>query len=351
MEEELVGVANYKIEMDGSNLPDDVAAIIESVTVEEEINLPSMFTFKFGCMDFEKGEWKGIDLGIFTLGKEIKIALGFDQTEELITGEITGLEPTFAEKSTLLVRGYDRLHRLRFGAKRRSFKDMKDSDIAKKIASETGLSPEVDNTATKYPYISQNNQSNYDFLSDRVKRIGYEMFVDAKKFIFRKSAESKAPDLTLQHALDLQSFSIKVKTLTEGSEVEVRGWDIKEKKEISFIASKGSETTKMSGKVSGFELSGKAFAKSPSPTAVIDEQIIDSSHAENMAKAKYNSALKEFISGEGVCGGNPAIRAGKTVEIKGVGKRFSGPYYIVSTVHAFDSRGYTTKFNARRTGI
>lgn len=349
MEDTLIAVPSFRLLLNGSEFTDDFKIAVEGVTFEDEINLPSMFTIKFNIVDFENGTWRGIDLKTFKPGDEIKVFMGMDNTIEMMTGEITSLDLTFWDYSFMEIRGYDRLHRLRFGTSRRSFKDMKDSDIATSIASEIGLSPQVDDTGTVYPYIFQNNQTNYEFLLERAGRIGCEILADNKMFVFRKSQEDKSPELTLQYGIDLQSFSLQLKTLTEGSEVEFRGWDIKNKKEITAKAESGSETTKMAGNESGYELSRKAYGKSS--VSVLDEAVVDSIDADTLAKARYNIILKEFITGEGKCSGNPDIRAGKTIEIKGIGDRFSGIYYVTSTTHSINDSGYTTTFKIRRTGV
>ncbi len=344
----ILNVASFKLLLDGSELPIDLLLAVDGVTVEDELNLPAMFTIRFNTVDFLKGDWRGIDLKTFKVGDIVKISMGIDSLSEMMTGEVTSLDFTFGGSCFMEIRGYDRLHRLRFGTMRRSFKDMKDSDIASSIASEISLTPKVDDTVTIHPYIFQNNQSNYEFLLERANRIGYEILVNDKTLIFRKSQEDKSPELTLEYGVDLESFSVQIKTLTEGSKVEVRGWNVKDKEEISSSASKGSETAKM-GKESGYEISEKAF--SASSVSIIDDMIIDAKDAENIAKAKYNLMLKEFLTGEGVCIGNPKIRAGKTIEIKGIGERLSGVYYVESTVHSISRGVYTTNFKVRRTGV
>ncbi len=348
MEDSIVGVPNFKLLMQGNELPDNLRAAIDGVTFEDEINLPAMFTVKCNIVDFEGGDWRGIDLAAFKPGDEMKVFMGLDKTTAMMTGEMTSLDLNFKDYSYMEIRGYDRLHRLRFGTKRRSFKDMKDSDIASSITSEVGLSPDVEDTGTIYPYVFQNNQTNFEFLLERARRIGYEMLVDDKTFIFRKSQEDKSPQLTLQYGIDLQSLSLQLKTLTEGSEVEFRGWDVKNKKEITAKAGSGSETTTMNGKASGYKLSEDAFGASS--TSVLDEAVIDAADADTIAKAAYNTRLKEFLTGDGKCSGNPNIRAGKTIEIKGIGDRFSGVYYVTATTHSIGDDGYTTTFKVRRTG-
>jgi phage protein D len=342
-------VSGYKIIINKSEIPGDFLVNLIELTVQDDINLPSLFSIRFNIADFQKGDTRGIDLKNFMIGDSVKVLLGIDDHVEIITGEITSLDFSFEKAPVMEIRGYDKLHRLRFGTMRRSFKNMKDSDIASLIASEIDMTPEVESTQTSYPYIFQNNQSNYDFLLERAKRIGYEIMVNDNKFIFRKSKESESADITLEYGKDFQNFAIQIKTLTDGSNVELRGWDIKSKKEIASIVSKGNEKTKMKGKKSGFEITEKAF--NSSTLAIVDNMIIDPEDAENMAKARYNVILKEFITGSGKCVGDPVIRAGKTLEIKGLGERINGTYYLISTIHSIKNGIYNTSFKVRRTGI
>jgi len=349
-EDSLVKTGVFKLFHNGSAISDELLSAIEKVVVEDEINLPSMFVIDFNIVDFENGSWRGIDLEQFKLGDEIKVLMGMDETTEMLVGEIASLEPTFGSRSTMQIRGFDRLHKLRFGTWRRSFKEMKDSDVASTIASDAGLTPDVESTDTTHEYLFQNNLSNFEFLCSRARRINYEMLVKDKTFTFRKSKEDKAPELTLTLFSELDQFSARLKTITQGSKIEVRGWDVKKKEEITASAEAGSENSKMDGNESGYELSESAFGASE--TAIVGSVVVDSADAENQAKARYNTLLKSFLSGEGEGPGNALIRAGITVEIKGVGERFSGTYYVTSSVHSFGfDSGYTSKFRVKRTGL
>jgi Bacteriophage probable baseplate hub protein len=340
---------HFRLTLNGTDFPDALSAAVEGVTVEDEINLPAMFTISFNIVDFENGRWRGIDLNTFKTGDEIKVFMGQDEAKEMMTGEITSLELTFGSHAAMEIRGYDRLHRLRLGTRRRSFKDLKDSDIASTIASEGGLTLQAEDTGTLCPYLFQNNQSNYEFLIERARRINYELLVHDRNLMFRPSQEDKSPEVSLEFGIDFEDFSVQLKTLTGGSEIEIRGWDVKNKTEITSSASIGSERTTMAGKESGYKILQKAFGDSPA--CIPDEAIIDAADADTIAKARYNMALREFMTGEGKCSGDPRIRAGKTMAIKGLGDRFSGTYYVVSTTHAIEGEGYTTSFRVRRTGI
>ena len=347
---EEIRAAHFKLQINGTELKEELYPAVDRVSVEEELNLPAMFTFRLSTEDFAEGEWRGVDLKEYKPGDEVKITMGEEETDPLMSGEVTALEPTFGPPSYMDVRGYDRMHRLRFGRHRRSFSDMKDSDIVSSLASDAGLSADAADTGNAPPVLFQNNESNYAFLLRRARRIGYEMSVDGKKLVFRKSGEKQDAEFTLEHRVDLRRFSARLRIPTEGSEVEVRGWDVAKKEVISFKASAGDEISKMGGDKTGFQLSKDAFGASP--TAVVDDDVADDTAAETVAKARYNTLLCPFIAAEGKSAGNPKIRPGKVVQIKGVGDKFSGPYYVEYVVHSVSrDEGYVTRFRARRTGL
>ena len=76
--------------------------------------------------------------------------------------------------------------------------------------------------------------------------------------------------------------------------------------------------------------------------------LADSDEASRIAVAAYNRQQSNFIEAQGECAGSPLIRAGKTLEIVGVGRVFSGPYYVTSTRHSLGATGYRTRFEAQR---
>lgn len=343
-------VANYKILLNGSELSKEFMTSVIEITIEDEINLPSLFSIKLNMVDYKNGKWQGIDLKAFKPGDKISVSIGLDEVKPVISGEITSLDLNLCEHSQLEIRGYDLLHRLRMGTRNKVFTKKKDSEIASEIAREHGLTVEAEDTKTVYDYIFQNNVSNYEFLLKRAANLDYEIYVEDKKLYFVKSRAPKASELPeLKYRKDFDQLTLELRALTRGSTIEVRGWDVKEKKEIKVSAKKGDETTKMGGSESGFELSAKSLEESP--VAVPVENLVDRSEAQSIATAQYNSLLREFITGEGKCWGNPLLRAGKTVKLSGIDERFSGSYYIVSTVHSINSEGYTTIFKVKRTGI
>jgi phage protein D len=71
--------------------------------------------------------------------------------------------------------------------------------------------------------------------------------------------------------------------------------------------------------------------------------------ADQLARRGFVEMATRYIRAEGLCIGDPRLRAGTVVKIEGLGERFSGPYYITLVEHRFGrNKGYRTAFSARR---
>ena len=53
------------------------------------------------------------------------------------------------------------------------------------------------------------------------------------------------------------------------------------------------------------------------------------------------------VQAEGACEGNPALRVGTQIRVRGGDPRFDNDYYLTACTHRFDARvGYETDFRA-----
>ena len=69
--------------------------------------------------------------------------------------------------------------------------------------------------------------------------------------------------------------------------------------------------------------------------------------AHSVAAARLKSINQELVKGTGSVVGLPELRAGSQVYLWGLGKRFSGRYFVTSTTHTIGMSGYTTQFECR----
>ncbi len=353
-------VPDFNILINGSEISIETKAHIAEVNIDMDHDMPNMFTIELFSSDTQDDWSRSIsevselpwidDQELFSIGNEVEIQIGYiNDLETVIKAEITGLEPKFTSDSlpSLIVRGYDRGHRLLRGRKTRTFKQNKDSDIAFQIANEQGLTPEVEDSGVVHEYVVQANQTDMDFLRERAGRINYEFMIEDRTLFFNSVKNAESEVLTLTFNNDLLEFSPRMSAARQVSEVIFGGWDPKGKSEVFGTGKKGDELTKMGGDSTGAEIAEGSFEEVSANIG--DRPFSNQAEADQMAKARFNDLILSFIRGEGVCRGRTDLRAGKVVQIEGVGTRFSGKYYLVSTIHSYSSRyGYYTKFSFRR---
>jgi phage protein D len=345
-------VPSFEVLINGTALDALARGHITRITVDDSTELPSMFTL-------EMADSVGVDQlttwiddeRLFTIGNTVNVQLGYpDKVETLIQGEITGVEPEFVNGQTrLLVRGYDGRHRLQRGRQTRTFVQQKDSDIASQIAGEAGLTAQVEDSGTVHDYVLQPNQSDLDFLQSRARRIQYEVAVADKTLLFRPVGNAQSEIMTLSLADLLLEFYPRLVSGGQVSEVNVRSWSPKDKKELVGKAKVGDEVSTMGGQSSGGAISEDAFGAT---VALISELPVSSqSEADQIAKARLNALALGLITGDGCCWGRTDLRSGTVIKIDGVGERFSGQYYVTSALHRYQPlRGYRTHFSVRRSG-
>lgn len=323
-------------------------ASVLAVEVSEDIDAVGMFTLELDNWDLENQAVIWSDDAQFNLGSEVKIKFGYgNQTKVVMVGEITGLEPEFSleQSPRLVVRGYDYSHRLMRGTKTRTFTQRRDSDIVREVARDAKLTVEASPTLEALEYVLQRNQTDLAFIRDRASRIGYEILVEGTVLIFRPLQPKGRAVLTLNRT-DLLEFSPRLSTLGQVNEVEVRGWDARQKEHTVVGKASNSDVVAM-GKTSGISATAREFGKTA--YAVIDQAAATPQAAKDIAQGQINRMALDYITGEGSCRGNIALRVGRVIKIEGLGKRFSGDYYVTATNHRYAvGEGYRTEFSVRR---
>jgi phage protein D/phage gp45-like len=341
-------VSVFYVKVAGAYIREEIMQAITEIVVDQHALLPGMFTLRL--LD---PTLKLIDSGPFDLTKEIEIGAERedDQKFVLMKGEITALEPDFKEGmiAELVVRGYDKSHRLYRETKSMAFLNVKDSDLARTVARAASLQPQVDNTSIVYPHVFQHNQSDLSFLMQRAWRIGYECFVEEGKLYFRKPPAS-GPAVRLAWGGDLQYFRPRMTLAEQVDEVIVRGWDVDQKKPIVGKANRGNLYPAV-----GESKNGASWASSfgRGKKVIVEQPVINQSEANNLAAARLDELSGAFIDAEGMAFRRPDIRAGKYVELTELGGRFSGKYLVTSATHVYTPDGLKTYFkvSGSRSGL
>jgi uncharacterized protein len=78
------------------------------------------------------------------------------------------------------------------------------------------------------------------------------------------------------------------------------------------------------------------------------DKVLSEEDANRAALAHLREMAATLITGSGTSIGLPALRAGKTVHLAGLGARFDGIWRLTQTTHTIGGGGYTTNFQARK---
>jgi phage protein D len=353
-----------KVEVNGSKLSADVSKNITSagVTLRADLLDECQLTL---ANPYPEMRWThGSDATLFEEGAGLKVSMGYvDQVAPLFDGEVVGISPSFPEGGTptLTVTGRSRMHRLKTASRSHTYTQQKDSDIVSTLVSAAGLTASVDDTGTQHEYVLQWNQTDLDFILARARRIGYEVWSTGKTLNFKKPRSASAKVYTLvwgrtskafnpsMKTMPLRSFTPRMDAQGQVGEVTVRSLDPVTREKIEGKAT-SSDLTKKMGATSGPEAAAKAFG-AKAALLVTDEPVTTQAEAEQRAKAILNERAMKFVSGTGATIGIPDLLPGTTMEIDGVGPKFTGLYYVVRTVHSLGTGGYTTTFDVQRNAI
>lgn len=322
-----------------------------SVTVDDTVDLPGMFAMDILNSDAASGELI-LDQQQFAVGDEVEIKLGYGVTlTSVMKGEITGIEAEFTSSTLpkMTVRGYDRRHRLQRGRKSRTFLKQTDSAIAKKIAQEAGLAANTKDSGVQYDYVLQANQTDMEFLLERAGRIQYSLTIDGQTLNFLPVANATGSLLTLTLKDDLMEFSSRLSSIGQVDQTTIRGWDPKQKQALIGEGREANITTKMGGSRSGSTVAKRAFGAAIGTTT--DSPVMTQAEADAVAKAAINTSVLGFMTGEGLCVGRTDLRAGTVITLAGLGRQFSGQYYVTAVSHRCGESGYTTRFTVRRNAV
>ncbi|HLI71974.1 MAG TPA: VgrG-related protein [Ktedonobacteraceae bacterium] len=333
-------LSQLSITIDGADVSDNFMGDLLEVTVENSLHLPDVATI---VLHDTRLHW--IDDSSLMPGKSVQISAKTErQAKPLFDGEIVEIEPEFDPgNQQLIVRAFDRLHRLGRGRHVRSFTNVSDEDLIKKLAQEAGLQAQVAQASQVYSYVFQNNETNLEFLQGRAAALGYLLYVQGKTLHCEPLKIGGSP-VDLEWGVTLHEFRPRLTTIGQLNSVTARGWDPANRQEIIGQVQNGQGTPQIGQQQNGGDLARSAF-QITAGTLVAGVPIRVQAVADRLAQAVADRAAGRFVEAEGACSGNPALVAGASVQIKAVGNRFSGTYFVTNTLHIYNARhGYNTHF-------
>jgi phage protein D len=282
-----------------------------------------------------------------------RLAISFTtggQAQTVFDGLITGMGAAFPElrppEFSLLAE--DDLAALRYHRRTRLSENQSDGDIAARILSDAGLSPDAGRSGASHVALLQVNEDELTALRNRSGDALISLR-DGTAHISEASALTDPP-IRLTRENELIRFTVLADLAHQRGEVRVHGYDVAAKAAIHESADADAIRPEAGPGRLGPEVVGRVF-----PDASDDlhlEAPATAAEARAAAEAALRRRARRFVRGVGVTRGTPQLHVGSKVELVDLGPWFAGTYLVTAVTHRFDQQdGYRTEFEAQRPNL
>lgn len=369
----------FTIQIGGDKLPPALRGSISSLTYTDGMEGADSVEVTFANQNLQ---W--LDNPLLAVDQGFKLFIGYapDPLEEVFVGEITGVEPTFPNGGMPAIRvtAHDFLQRLTHGKVDRTFAitipetlviPLPDPVVAAIVSGTNLLLPSLDPVGaalstlmTLATYIAaptepekwvrkQSGTSDFDFLSGIAKENGWEMFIDhtqePKGYVLRFQflMQDYSPSVSLEWGKSLMDFTPRITTVGDVFGISAKVWVASLQMEFTIVVSWDYDRA-------AFNL--MIYPSLGDLTAVLGES---AKKTISIKPTGFATSLRDILTellprlnnrltGTGNTIGNPQIKAGRVINLAGLGSQFSGLYRITSATHTFDGSGYKTGFKVRK---
>jgi phage protein D len=350
--------ADFDVLVNGAQVPD---AAVAGIAVDQDLDQPAMCLITLRDRAHEYANK-------YTLGVPVEVRVGgltltttpLAVRTAIFKGELVGVEPNVTPgNSQVTLRAFDRFHRLTRGRKSKTYQDQSDQDIVGAIASQHGLSVEAGSTPTiEHPHVYQHNQTDLEFLIERARAIGFQVWCEDTKLFFAApkldsfsglefvlGTQSPAGPLRLTSFAAAASNAQVVKTVT------VRGRNPETGREIVGQATAGARSP-----LGSVPAAATLGSLNPIDAFTVDQPIFSDEEANAIAKAKLEELAMTYLTADAVTQGNARVKPGIVIKVvinlEDVQDRFNGKYLVRGCTHRIEntstSGSYTTTMRLRR---
>lgn len=357
---------DFRVEIEGQTLDPTTHGDILEIKVVMDMDNMASFDLTINNWDDARVKLKYSDTSVFDVGRQVHIFMGYaGQLLPMISGQIVTMSPHFPESGavTLTVGGLDGMFKLRDRKAKEGevtkYVDKADWEIVQIVARRNGLKADVEEIGEVHDEVVQKNQDDATFLMERAKRMDFDCYVSTdptsgeSTLHFKKPRDGRDNSITRVYVFtwgeNLISFNPTINLSRQVSQVTVRGWDDRNKRAI--VAHAGPEELRAAVKAKKRSTTGPAAVEnsgSGKHEVVVDAPVNSDEEARSLALSLLMERAYQFITGTGQAIGLPDLRPGDNVELRNLGLRFDGTYYVKRVEHVLNDAGYRTTFHVRR---
>ena len=321
--------------IDGTTLDPQLAAAVEEIVVRQMMNAPALATVAFA--DPPQALVDKIHIG---QSLEVRAPRG----DSLISAEITAIETVLdpGNVRTLRLRAYDKLHRLR---KHQAVRVLADAGLAQVLEEAAGvIGARVSVVGDSPPgrtMTIQGEESTSDLLLHAAAVAGRYVVLVGDELRLMTLAGDGDTAIPLVAGENLLQARVEANAETMRSATTARGWNVTRADLIEDRAGLASQDAiEMRGSDALTAFSGLGERTLVNRVAATREE------ARALAQADMDRATALTATLEATAEGDPGLRPGRIISLRGLGGKNNGDYVLTEAEHRFDSRaGYVTRIS------
>jgi len=328
----VVALPQVLVEVDGSQLEEAAINELSAVRVRQRLAAPAQCELTFHGP---------VETDLPRAGAELRVAVaGYDT--RVFEGQVTAVEHVFGPDRdySLVVRGYDALHRLRKRQRARALVQTTVDGLANELAQDLGLDSEAAESGPVWQNVVQHNETDLELLVVLAARCGlYPVIRDGTLHLITLEGDGDPVELTVGE--ELLEARVELNGERAARSVSAVGWDPLQAESHEAEASSPRSGREVGAEVAPTDVGGTG------EVALFGEYASDEAHAAALAQAELDARSAGEVTLWGVAEGDPRLRAGTPVELTGLREELDGRYVLTDVTHTIDgNRGYLTELSS-----
>jgi phage protein D len=215
--------------------------------------------------------------------------------------------------------------------------------LAEDLARSLGQTPVITGLSDSIGTHVQLNESDLAFVRRLLRDYDADLQVVGSELHVSPRSDAARGEITLEMYSQLLQVRVLADLAHQRTEVSVAGWDGARGERVT-ATSRGAQLAPGQGR-SGAQILEDALG--PRSEHLGQVPVTNAAEAQALADALFDQAARRFVCVQGTAEGNPALRVGSQLRVKGLSPRFDNVYYVVAALHRYDMRrGYETEFEA-----
>jgi len=267
----------------------------------------------------------------FIPGKSIEIQAGYHgEVETIFKGIVIkhAIKAINRKPSYLIIDCKDESVKLTIGRKNRYFSESTDSEIVEEILGNYTLRKDVESSTFQHKEMVQYYSTDWDFIVSRAEKNALVVIPDDGEIKIKKPEVESEAHLTLVYGATILDFEAEIDSRNQFSTVKSASWDYA-----------NQEIVETEGEDPGINQAGNLSETNLAHVIGLNElelkhsgQVLET-ELQAWSDAAMQKSILSKIRGRVRCQGFANVKPGNTLELSGVGDRFTGKVFVSGITH------------------